>query len=74
MLPIPRLQPACPVHHWFTLGFDSTGLKDAKALLEQIAWAAVRELQESELVAKASLRESILRPNSPKIVLQHYRG
>ena len=39
-----------------------------------LAWAAVRELQESELVAKASLRESILRPNSPKIVLQHYRG
>jgi predicted ATPase len=26
-----------PVYHWFTEGFDTAGLKDAKALLEALA-------------------------------------
>ncbi len=26
-----------PVYHWFTEGFDTADLKDAKALLEQLA-------------------------------------
>jgi predicted ATPase len=26
-----------PVYHWFTEGFDTADLKDAKALLEQLS-------------------------------------
>ena len=31
-----KLSMLAPVYGWFTEGFDTTGLKDAKALLDQL--------------------------------------
>jgi hypothetical protein len=33
-----------PVYGWFTDGFDTRDLKDAKALLEELAWGQAHAL------------------------------
>ena len=49
-------EPLAPVYGWFTEGFDTRDLKEAKALLEELAWCAayVAKLISSLLLATSS--------------------